>query len=62
MFNEHELLRLAAEHQCYLDRMIPIIRERLRLRGGTIDHIEHYIRELPSEHFKIVVRRVLRRA
>lgn len=53
MFDESDLARLAAEHQRYLDLMVPRIRLRLRARGYTIDHIERYISELSREHFRV---------
>lgn len=60
MFDQIETRRLAAEHQLYLNRIIPIIRHRLASRGSTTELIDRYISELPKEHFKIALARLLR--
>ena len=57
MFDEHELLRLGAEHQRYLDRMIPIIRLRLGAPGASSEQIDRYIAGLPTEHFRVAFNR-----
>ena len=58
-FDQSEVALLAAEHERYLDRMIPIIRQRLRTRTVSTEHIERYLSELPREHFRIALRRAL---
>lgn len=52
-----EIQRLAREHQNYLDRVFPLIRERLAARGRSHDQIKRFIDDLPTEHFLIRIRR-----
>lgn len=53
---ETEARDLAAEHSRYLERITPIIRNRLASRGASEAEIAAYIAEVPAEHFMIHIR------
>lgn len=59
MFSAFDLQRLAHQHQTYLDRIIPVIRQRLAERGCSDEHIDRYVGELPSQHFATRIEGVL---
>lgn len=50
---------LAAEHACYLERITPIIRNRLASRGANEADIAAYVAEMPPEHFMIHIKRAI---
>lgn len=50
---------IAAEHALYLERIEPMIHQRLADRGLEQARIDAYIAELPEEHFMIQIRRAI---
>lgn len=58
-FSTTELQRLKQEHQTYLDRIIPTIKQRLRARGISPEQIAQHIEELPREHFAVAIARLI---
>lgn len=59
-FSATELQSLQQEHQTYLDRIIPTIKQRLRTRGISPEQIARYVEELPKAHFLMTLARVLK--
>lgn len=50
---------LTAEHARYLDRIGPIIRDRLARRGKEQTYIDAYVADLPTEHVLVSISRAL---
>ena len=50
---------LAAEHARYLERVGPLIRDRLARRGKDQTYIDAYVADLPTEHVLVSILRAV---